>query len=76
MTPLEIIMLGHRMRAAQMRWPNHPERGSIEVMALEKQFDEAIAPYVEHVDAVRVAAAHQKEHDDSDPLGPHTWGGA
>ena len=48
MTPLQVMLLGKRMRDAQRQWPGHPEQASIEVMALEKQFDEAIQPYLDH----------------------------
>lgn len=48
MTPLQVILLGKRLREAQKRWPMHPKHGSIEVMELEKQFDAAIEPYVDY----------------------------
>ena len=52
MTTLEILILGHRMRESQKRWPDHPQQASIETMALEKAFDEALEPYLMYAKAV------------------------
>lgn len=46
MTPLQVIMLAHRMREAQKAWPSHPQQQNIEVAALEQEFEEAIQPYL------------------------------
>jgi hypothetical protein len=51
-TPLEILILAHQMRESQKRWPDHPQQASIETMALEKRFDEAIEPYLMYAKAV------------------------
>lgn len=54
-TPIEIIMLAKRMRDAQKRWPSHPQQASIEVMALERELDDAIEPYVQYQAAMERA---------------------
>jgi uncharacterized protein len=58
-SPLEIMVLGHKMRDAQKRWPTHPQQTNIEVMALEKAFDEAIQPYMDYVRHAEAVAEEQ-----------------
>ena len=42
MTPLEVVLIGKKMREAQKQWPSHPQQVSIVVAALEKEFDDAM----------------------------------
>ncbi len=42
MTPLEVVLIGRKMREAQKQWPSHPQQVSIVVAALEKEFDDAV----------------------------------
>ena len=42
MTPLQVALIGKKMREAQKQWPSHPQQVSIVVAALEKEFDDAL----------------------------------
>lgn len=43
MTPLQVALIGKKMREAQKQWPSHLQQVSIVVAALEKEFDDALA---------------------------------
>ena len=59
MTPLQIMLLGKKMREAQKRY--FAKRDNIaEAKALEKQFDQAIEPYIDY------AASLEDIHDRAD----------
>lgn len=57
MTPLQVIMLGKRMRDAQKKLDVFTDdfvRDMADAEDLEKAFDDAIAPYVDYAKAVEV----------------------
>lgn len=51
MTPLEVMKLGYLMRQAQEAVEDGDGRYVVQAIELEKQFDEAIRPYIEYAKA-------------------------
>ncbi len=58
MTPLQVMKLGYLMRQAQKAYLSDKSISAVTLaIELEKQFDEAIMPYMDHAKAIEAQEA-------------------